>query len=346
MRAFGREIGHNAPTLIVAEAGVNHNGDVGLASELIEVAAEAGADAVKFQSLNAAGYISRHAPKAQYQMETTRGDETQLDMVKQYELSRSQHVELKSRCEKLGLGFFSTPFEESAVDLLEDIGVEIYKIPSGEITNLPLLAHTAKKQKPIILSTGMSFLGEVEEAVRVIRENGPGELILLHCVSNYPADPKDANLKAMSTMAQAFNLSVGYSDHTPGSEVALAAVALGACVVEKHLTLDKEMVGPDHKASLSPEELQNLVAAIRTVESCFGDGIKRPMPSEENTRKVARKSLVAAEELPSGTTLTHSNVLAKRPGTGISPAEAKYAVGRRLVRDMQEDEILRWDCLE
>lgn len=346
MRAFGRKIGVDAPTLIVAEAGVNHNGDIGLARELIEAAADAGADAVKFQSLNAAGYISRHAPKAHYQKQTTRGDETQLDMVKQYELSKSHHVELKSHCEALGMGFFSTPFEESAVDLLEEIGVEVYKIPSGEVTNLPLLAYTAKKQKSIILSTGMSFLGEVEEAVRVIREHGEGELILLHCVSNYPANPADANLKAMATMARAFDLPVGYSDHTPGSEVALAAVALGACVVEKHLTLDKDMVGPDHKASLSPDELRSLVAAVRTVETSFGDGVKRAMPSEADTRAVARKSLVAAGAMPAGTTLTNDNLLAKRPGTGISPAEAKFAIGRKLARDVEEDEILQWDCLE
>jgi N-acetylneuraminate synthase len=345
MEIFGKPIGGGAPVFVVAEAGVNHNGDLSLAKELIDVAAASGVDAVKFQTLNAARYISRFAPKADYQLVTTDQQETQLSMVQQYELNKDQHLQLMEHCAKAGVIFFSTPFEESAVDLLEDIGTDVYKIPSGEITNLPFLTYVGRKRKPIILSTGMSALSEVETAVRTIQAESNAGIILLHCVSNYPSAPSDSNLLAMSTMEAALKLPVGYSDHTPGVEVSVAAVALGACVIEKHYTLDREMVGPDHKASLVPMELRNLVDSIRNVEQSLGDGVKRAMASEANTRSVARKSLVAAGDLRSGTALSKDHLVAKRPGTGISPAELRYVLGRKITRDLVEDEILGWDDL-
>jgi len=345
MNIFGKEIGPGRPVFVVAEIGVNHNGDIGLARRLVDAAAEARVDAVKFQTLDASGYISRYAPKARYQLETTDREESQVDMVRKYELSKAQHVELMAYCRSRELPFFSTAFEEGGVDLLDELGVEVFKIPSGEITNIPLLEHVSAKGKPILLSTGMSSLGEVERAVEIILGAGGHDLALLHCVSNYPAPFEDANLRAIRTMRDAFGLPVGYSDHTPGIEIAVAAVALGACIVEKHFTLDRRLPGPDHQASLEPEDLKAMVAAVRNVEKGLGDGVKRPMPSEMNTRDVARKSLVAARPIRAGAVLTEDMIAAKRPGTGISPAEMGYVIGRKIVRDIQEDELLSWEMI-
>jgi len=333
------------PTYIVGEIGVNHNGDLALAKKLIDIASEAKVDAVKFQTLNAAKYISTYAPKAKYQLATTDHQESQVNMVRRYELSKDQHVELMAYCKHVGISFFSTPFDFSGADLLDELDVAVYKIPSGEITNLPLIQHIAEKGRPIILSTGMSFLGEVEQAVDLIQKTGCNDLVLLHCVSNYPAQPVDANLKAMHTMSQAFGVPVGYSDHTPGIEVSIAAVTLGACMIEKHFTLDKDLEGPDHQASLEPGELKSLVQAIRNVELCLGDGIKIPKPSETNTREVARKSLVATRLLSSGTVLTKDCIDIKRPGTGISPIELKYVLGKKINQDINEDELLSWEMI-
>jgi N,N'-diacetyllegionaminate synthase len=345
MEIWGNKISGSNAVCIIAEIGINHNGDIELAKNLIDSAAGAGVDAVKFQTLNARRYISRFAPKAKYQLKTTEKEESQVEMVSKYELSKEQHIELMKYSQQRGLPFFSTAFDRGGVDLLSELDVECFKIPSGEINNLPLIEHIATKGKPIILSTGMSSLGEVERAVDLIKDQGVQDIALLHCVSNYPASPEDSNLRAMDTMRKAFELPVGYSDHTPGIEIAVAAVALGACMIEKHFTLDRALPGPDHQASLVPEELQALVRAIRNVEKSLGNGVKRSMPSEENTKDVARKSLVAAYPLESGTIVNEDMIAIKRPGKGISPPELKYLVGRELKRDVMEDELFSWEIL-
>jgi len=326
----GRRIGPGQPCFIIAEAGVNHNGSLEIARQLVDVAAQACADAVKFQTFKAEKVISPQTPKAAYQLQTTGDGESQLDMVKRLELPFDAFRELYAYCQDKDILFMSTPFDEDSADFLADLGVAVFKIPSGEITNLPFLAHVARKGKPMIVSTGMSYLGEVEAAVRTIEEAGNHDFVLLHCVSNYPADPADVNLRAMQTMAMAFGVPVGYSDHTPGIEVALAAVALGACVIEKHFTLDRSLPGPDHRASLEPDELTALVRGIRTVESALGHGRKEPAASEVNTAAVARRSLVAARDIPAGTMLTKELIAIKRPGTGLLPAMRSYLVGRTI----------------
>ena len=326
----GHRIGPGHPCFIIAEAGVNHNGKVELAHRLIDVAVEAGADAVKFQTFTTEMVLSRDAPKAEYQIRTTGADETQFEMIKRLELPPEAFGMLKGYCEERNILFMSSPFEEGSADLLDDLGVVAFKIPSGEITNLPFLAHVARKNRPMIVSTGMSKLGEVETAVRIINDAGNRELALLQCTSNYPAKPEDANLLAMRTMEQAFGFPTGYSDHTLGVEVPLAAVALGACVIEKHFTLDRNLTGPDHRASLEPEELAAMVRSIRVVEAAMGDGSKRPAASEADTTAVARKSLMAARDIPAGTVLTEKLVTIKRPGTGLPPAMRPHLVGRTL----------------
>jgi len=345
MEIAGKRLGQGA-TFIIAEAGVNHNGDLGLAKELIDVAAEAGADAVKFQTLNASAYISKFAPKARYQKENTDEGESQVEMVRKYELSAAEHTELWRHCQERRLPFLSTAFDASGVDFLHELGVAVYKIPSGEINNTPLLRHIAAKGRPIILSTGMASIAEVEQAVDVLESTGVREISLLHCVSNYPADPRDANLRAMDTMSRAFGLPVGYSDHTKGVEIAVAAVALGAKIIEKHFTTDINLPGPDHQASLEPDELKMMVQSIRNVEQSLGDGRKRPADSEENTKSVARKSLVATRIIEVGTVLSEDMLTAKRPGTGVAPNEMKYVLGRRVNKTLEEDEILVWDQLD
>ncbi|MBW2617786.1 MAG: N-acetylneuraminate synthase [Deltaproteobacteria bacterium] len=350
MKAFlnisGRLIGAGQPVFVIAEAGCNHNGEIDLAKRLIDAAADAGADCVKFQTFHAEAVVSKAAPKAGYAIKATDPDESQLEMIQRLELSAGQHRELVDYCRRKGILFLSSVFDHQAVDLVDDLGLPAFKVPSGEIVNHPLLEDVAGRSKPIILSTGMSYLGEVEEAVRVIQRVGCRELALLHCLSNYPADPGQANLRAMTTMSAAFGLPVGYSDHVVGNEVSFAAVALGASIIEKHFTLDRSMPGPDHAASLEPPELAGLVQGIRKVEQALGDGLKRPMPDEENTRQVARKSLVAARDLPQGTKLTPEMVCFKRPGTGIQPAELKYVLGRAITGEVRADELITWEMLD
>lgn len=338
-----REIGPGNPCFTIAEAGVNHNGDVELAKQLVDAAVEAGADAVKFQTFRAEHVVSPAAPKAAYQKETTGSHESQLDMVRQLELSADAHHHLLDHCCDQGMLFMSTPFDRESVDFLDSLGLPVFKVGSGEITNWPFLEHIARKQKPIILSTGMSYLSEVDEAVRVLREAGNERLVLLHCVSNYPADPIDANLRAMDTMARAFQVPVGYSDHTRGIGVALAAVALGACVVEKHFTLDNTLPGPDHRASLEPHELKALVQGIRTVESGLGDGVKRPAESEQENRVIVRRSLAARCDITEGTVLTSQLLTSLRPATGISPTLLSHLAGRKAKRSLAEGEFISWD---
>jgi N,N'-diacetyllegionaminate synthase len=340
----GRPLGEGRAFLI-AEAGVNHNGDLDLARRLVDAAAEAGADAVKFQTFRTAALVSGAAPKARYQVETTGGGESQRAMLARLELSAEAHAALRDHTTRRGLVFFSTPFDEASADLLARLGVELLKIPSGEVTNLPLLRHVAAKGLPVLLSTGMCTLEEVAVAVEAIRAAGDPPLAILHCVSAYPAPVEDTNLRAMETLHARFGVPVGLSDHTLGIEIALAAVARGAAVLEKHLTLDRTLPGPDHRASLEPADFGALVRSVRAIESALGDGAKRPMPSELDTRSVARRSLVAARPLPAGHQLTRDDIAIKRPGTGIPPADFERALGHVLTRAVAADDVLTWDAL-
>lgn len=330
-------------TLIIAEAGVNHNGDMTLAKELIAAAAAAGADLVKFQTFIAANIISRSAPKAEYQKGATDPQESQQEMVRKLELTRENHLELIAECKKQGIGFFSTAFDKDSIDLLEELGgSDIVKVPSGELTNLPYLRYLTRHSKHVLLSTGMANLGEIEAAINVVEQAGTSrdKITVLHCTTEYPTPMEDVNLRAMFNIGKAFGVSVGYSDHTAGIEVPIAAVALGATVIEKHFTLDRTMPGPDHRASLEPDELKAMVQGIRNIEKALGDGIKRPSPSELKNKPIARKSLVAARTIKAGELFSEQNLVAKRPGTGISPMQWDAVVGRPALRDFDEDELI------
>lgn len=342
----GRRIGPKEPVFIIAEAGCNHNGEISLAKELINVAVEAKADCVKFQTFHAQDVASTMAHQAKYALKTIDQSKSHLEMLKKLELSADAHFELATFSQKKGILFLSSVFDHRAIDILDRIGVPAFKIPSGEIINFPLLEDAAKRGKPIILSTGMSYLSEVEEAIQVIQRCGCRELALLHCLSNYPADPNQVNLRAIVTLSTAFGLPVGYSDHVRSNEISFGAVALGACIIEKHFTLDRSLPGPDHSASLEPRELTDLVRGIRDLEQALGDGIKRPMPDEEDTRWVARKSLVAKRDLVAGTRLSLETVCFKRPGTGIQPRELKYILGRTINRDVKADELITWETID
>ena len=312
---------NNHHTLIIAEAGVNHNGDMELAKRLIDIAADAGADLVKFQTFTVERLASQSAPKADYQNQTTDRVESQFAMLKQLELSMQMHEVLFAHCQQRNVGFFSTGFDIQSLDYLASLGAERFKIPSGEITNLPYLRHIGGFGKPVILSTGMATLGEIEAALEAVETAGTPRthITMLHCNTEYPTPMQDVNLRAMCSIRDAFGVAVGYSDHTSGIEVPIAAVALGATVIEKHLTLDRNLSGPDHKASLEPDEFAAMVRAIRNIEQAMGDGIKRPSPSEAKNKPIARKSLVAAKQIRAGEQFTDENVTVKRPGTGISP---------------------------
>jgi N,N'-diacetyllegionaminate synthase len=333
-------VGPGAPVFVVAEAGINHNGDIELAKELIDAGAEAGADAIKFQSFRAERLASAKAPKAAYQLRTTDPREFQLEMLCPLELSSEAQGELQAHCRDRGVLFLSSPFDEESIEWLNDLNVPAFKIGSGEITNWPLLASVGRRSKPVILSTGMSCLSEVTEAVGILREAGCRQLVLLQCVSSYPADAADANLRAIRTLQEAFHVPVGFSDHTLGFEVALAAVALGACVIEKHLTLDKTLPGPDHPVSLEPEELTALVRGIRIVEAAMGNGVKQPAASEANVQATARRSIVAQAAIPAGTLLTPEMLAFKRPGSGIPPSKVALVVGRKTTRMLPADAMI------
>lgn len=338
-------IGPGYPCFIIAEAGVNHNGEVELAKRMVDAAAEAGADAVKFQTFQAEKLVSPGTPKADYQIRNADSAESHFEMIKRLELGKDAHRQLVAHCGEQDILFLSSPFDEESADFLDELDVAAFKIPSGEITNLPYLTHIARKGKPMIVSTGMATLDEVEEAIRVIREADDPGLILLQCVSNYPALPADVNLRAMETMSRAFGVPVGYSDHTFGNEVAFAAVALGACVVEKHFTLDRNLPGPDHRASVEPADLAALVQGIRAVELALGDGCKRPAPSEVNTAGIVRKSLVVAQDVAAGTVLSEDLIAIKRPGTGLPASMLPFVIGRRTRRDMKKNTLLRLEDL-
>ena len=324
---------------IIAEAGVNHNGDINLAYQLVDAAKAAGVDCIKFQTFKSENLVSHTAQKAEYQKAAT-GDSSQQDMLKQLELSFDEFVSLKKYCDRKGICFLSTPFDFESIEFLNSIEMPFWKIPSGEVTNYPYLVALAKTGKPVVMSTGMCEMQEIEDAIAVLRENGTSDIKLLHCNTEYPTPYEDVNLRAMKTLRDAFGVEVGYSDHTKGIEVPIAAVAMGASVIEKHFTLDRNMEGPDHKASLEPQELKQMVDSIRHIEAALGSGDKRPSPSEKKNMAVARKSIVAAKRIKAGDILTEENITVKRPGTGICPMRWKEVLGTRAVRDFEEDELI------
>ena len=324
---------------IIAEAGVNHNGSFELACQLVDEAKKAGVNCVKFQTFKSEKLVSHSAHKAEYQKETT-GAGSQIDMLKQLELSNDEFLGLKAYCDKKGICFLSTPFDLDSIDFLNAIDMPFWKIPSGEVTNLPYLLALAKTGKPVVMSTGMCDMKEIEEAIKVLRENGTKEIKLLHCNTEYPTPFEDVNLRAMLTMKNTFNLEVGYSDHTKGIEVPIAAVALGATVIEKHFTLDRDMEGPDHKASLEPDELAAMIMGIRHIEKALGSENKIPSESEKKNKAVARKSIVSRTNIKKGEKFTEDNITVKRPGTGISPMKWFDILGKKAIRDFHEDELI------
>lgn len=329
--------------LIIAEAGVNHNGNIELAKKLIESAKEAGADIIKFQTGKAKNIISRFAPKAQYQIENTGNDqESQLEMVEKLALKDEDWLPLTKHCHQVGIEFLSTPFDFESVKLLDSLGMQTFKIPSGEITNLPYLRMIGRLNKKIILSTGMSNLGEIETAISILTQSGTKRenITILHCNTEYPTPMKDVNLKAMQTIANAFHLPVGYSDHTEGIHIPIAAVAMGASVIEKHFTLDKNMEGPDHKASLEPHELKEMIRCIRDIEVALGNGIKQESESEKKNKLLARKSIVANRPIKAGEVLSECNLYVKRPAGGLSPMEWDNVIGKVAKKDFEEDEMI------
>lgn len=329
-------------TIVIAEAGVNHNGDMATAKKLIEAAALAGADIVKFQSFKAEKLAIKNAKKADYQIATTDHTESQYDMLRKLELSVAQHELLISESRSQKIGFLSTAFDNDSFDMLVKMGAKQVKIPSGELTNLPFLRYVTRLGLPVILSTGMATLGEIEAAIEAIEKEGTSRdlITILHCTTEYPAPMEDVNLRAMVSLKRAFGMKVGYSDHTPGIEIPIAAVALGATIIEKHFTLDRNLLGPDHKASLEPHELKDMVTGIRNVELALGDGVKRPSLSELNNKQIARKSLVAIRPISAGEPFTVNNIGAKRPGTGLSPMLWDEIVGRTAPKDFVVDELI------
>ncbi|MCR2115098.1 N-acetylneuraminate synthase [Campylobacter upsaliensis] len=326
--------------LIIAEAGVNHNGDINLAKKLIEQAAKAGADVVKFQTFKANSCVSVSAKKAKYQLETTAKEESQLEMIQKLELSYESHFELMKHCKKHGITFLSTPFDLESVEFLRGLDLPYFKIPSGEITNLPYLKAVAKCKKKVLLSTGMANLGEIEAALTILRKNGTRNITLLHCNTEYPTPFEDVNLNALKTLKEAFKLEVGYSDHTEGIVASLGAVALGAVVIEKHFTLDKTMEGPDHRASLEFEELRALCKGIRELEKALGSGIKKASKSEAKNKIIARKSLVAKRTIQKGEKFSEQNLTTKRPGSGISAMRYEEYLGKRALKTYKKDELI------
>lgn len=326
-------------TLIIAEAGVNHNGSFEMAKQLVDRAKEAGADFVKFQTAKLESLVSKHAEMAEYQKKNTGQKTSQKDMLRKLLLSYEDFIKLSEYCKLSEIGFLSTPFDIESIYFLKDL-VPFWKVPSGEITNYPYLVEIAKTSMPVVLSTGMCEISEIDDAVALLKENGTTELTLLHCNTQYPTPYEDVNLHAMETLKNRYGLKVGYSDHTQGIEVPIAAVALGATIIEKHFTLDHTLPGPDHKASLEPQELKEMVRSIRNIESALGSSEKKVSPSERNNIAVARKSIVASRRILRGEILNSDNLTTKRPGTGISPMQWNQIVGTRAVRDFEEDELI------
>lgn len=330
-------------TLVIAEAGVNHNGDLDMARQLVAEAAKAGADYVKFQTFSASALVVGSAPKAEYQQRTADSAESQQEMLARLELTRCDHEALIQTCANHGVRFLSTAFDRGSFDLLQSLGgMDLIKIPSGDLTDLPLIRYVTRFGHPVLLSTGMATLGEIESTVAAIELGGtPRERItVLHCTTEYPTPMTDVNLRAMTHIGKALGVNVGYSDHTPGIEISVAAAALGATVIEKHFTLDRNLPGPDHQASLEPHELLKMVDAIRNVEVALGDGVKRPSPGELKNKPIARKSLVAIQTIRAGETFSAENIGTKRPGNGISPMRWDEVIGRPAPRDFAIDELI------
>ena len=327
---------------IIAEAGVNHNGSMNIAKKLIDAASKAGADAVKFQTFKTEKLVSVHAKKADYQKKNEVSPESQFDMLKKLELSYSDHIRLITYCKKIGIEFLSTPFDIDSIKLLNELGLKNFKIPSGEITNLPYLRAIGKLSKKVIMSTGMADIREIKDALEVLIESGTSKdnITILHANTEYPTPFEDVNLRAMQTIAKELNVKVGYSDHTLGIEVSIAAVAMGASVIEKHFTLDKSMEGPDHKASLEPDELKKMVQAIRNIEKALGDGIKQPSKSESKNIAVARKSIVAAKDISVDEYFSEDNITTKRPGTGVSPMKWDEIIGQIAIKEYLKDDLI------
>ena len=339
-------IGENNPVFIIAEAGINHNGDLETAKKMIEVASEIGADAIKFQTGKVSETIIKNAPKAEYQKNSDKDEETQYEMIKQVELTDEEWLELCKFSKKKDIIFFSKPSYEGAVPLLLKMGIPVFKIGSGDVTHLSLIRKVAKTKLPIILSTGMSTMEEIKEAVDTIKGEGNKNIILLHCTSNYPTDYENVNLKAMLTLKDKFDLPVGYSDHTIGTDVPTAAVALGACVIEKHFTLDKSMKGPDHKASMEPEEFKVMVKKIRDTEKILGSADKKPTPSEKDVRSAARKSIVANSDIKKGEIIKEEHLAFKRPGIGLTQKYLKDIIGKKARTDIKKDTILDLNMID
>lgn len=329
-------------TLIIAEAGVNHNGSLDLAKKMIQAASKAKVDYIKFQTFKAESSITKKAEKANYQKTTVGQQQSQFEMVKKLELTKEDHIKLINYTKKKKIKFLSTPFDIQSVELLNDLGLDIFKIPSGEITNLPYLRHLAKLNKKIILSTGMSHMIEVKNAIEILNKHGTKKknITILHCNTEYPTPMKDVNLNAMAKMGKEFNVSFGYSDHTLGIEVDIAAVALGASVIEKHFTLDQKMIGPDHKASLEPHQLKEMVKAIRNIELALGSDVKKPSKSEKKNIKIIRKSIVAKSKIKKGDIFNSNNLTVKRPGTGLSPMKWDEIINTKATKNYEEDELI------
>ncbi len=328
---------------IIAEAGVNHNGSMKTAKKLIDVAALAGADFVKFQTFRAKKLVSKNSEKAEYQINNTSADESQYDMINKLELSKDNHLELIEHCKNLNIKFLSTPFDIESVDLLVDLGIPLIKIPSGEITNMPFLRYVSTQKKPLILSTGMSTLEEIDSALNILLKNGieKNDITILHCNTEYPTPIEDVNIKAMNTIKSTFDINIGYSDHTLGIDVSIAAAALGATIIEKHFTLDRSMNGPDHNASLEPNELIEMVKSIRRIEKALGDGNKVPSKSEMKNINIARKSIVAKIVIKKGEIFSEKNISTKRPAGGISPMNWDQVLGKKSRFNFDVDEIIK-----
>jgi len=335
-------IGENESVFVIAEAGVNHNGDIELAKNLVDIAVEAGADAVKFQTFKAENVVTKNAPKAGYQVKNTKSNKSQYDMIKKLELSENEFRELYRYAKNKGIIFLSTPFDFESADFLEELVIPAFKVSSTDLTNLPFLEYIAEKGKAIILSTGMGTLGEIEEAINTIKNAGNEDIILLHCITSYPAKFESLNLRAIQNLKEAFKLPVGFSDHSLGIYAPIAAVTLGAVVIEKHFTLDKNLPGPDHKASLNPEELKEMIKGISLIEKALGDGIKRLTPEEREIKKVARRSIVAKVDIQKGVIITKEMITFKRPGIGLPPRYYNEIIGKRARRDIRADELIYW----
>ncbi len=346
MTIGGRRVGPGERCLVIAEAGVNHNGDVALAHQLVDAAGDAGADAVKFQAFNTDSLVTPDAPRAKYQAANTGSNDSQYSMLKALELRADDFAAVKRHCDDRGMIFLCTPFDVPSADMLAHLGVQAMKVPSGEVTNTLFLEHLAKLRLPLILSTGMATLAEIYRAVQTLRGDDPhAALVVLHCVTNYPAAPQEVNLRVMHTLARELDVATGLSDHTLGVYVAIAAAAMGACVIEKHFTLDRNLPGPDHRASLDPAELAQLVEGVRQVHLAMGDGVKQVSAEEKTTAQLVRRSVAAAHPIPRGTVLTSAMLTTLRPASGIPPQEAHLVIGQRAAVDIPARKLLDWEDL-